>query len=164
MHPPDGPAWLVWLESTALAAAMRQWLWLYPAVEIVHILGLAVLVGAAVLFDLRLLGFSRSISVRALAGHLLPWARMSLLVIVPSGILMFMAHATEMADNPAFRVKLLLLAAAGINATVFHTRTLGTVSRWDAGVAAPAAAKIAAVLSLGLWAGVIACGRLLAYL
>jgi hypothetical protein len=55
MHPPSGPAWLVWLETTQLAVAMRQWLWLYPIVEIVHILGFVLLVGAAFMFDLRLL-------------------------------------------------------------------------------------------------------------
>ena len=59
MHPPTGPAWLVLLETTGLAVAMRQWLWLYPIVEILHIIGLAVFVGAAALFDLRLLGVSR---------------------------------------------------------------------------------------------------------
>jgi len=58
MHPPVGPAWLVWLETSALAMAMRQWTWLYPSVEIVHILGFVVLVGAAFMFDLRLLGVS----------------------------------------------------------------------------------------------------------
>ncbi|HEU4343933.1 MAG TPA: DUF6644 family protein, partial [Candidatus Binatia bacterium] len=104
MHPPTGPAWLVWLETTGFAAAMREWLWLYPIIEILHIVGLAVLVGSAALFDLRLLGVSRSIRVTALAAHLLPWARRSLLVIVPSGLMMFTAHATEMASNPAFQL------------------------------------------------------------
>ena len=164
MHAPAGPAWLVWLESTSLAEAMRQSLWLYPIVEIVHILGLAVLVGAAALFDFKLLGFSPSLPVQALARHVLPWAKLSLLVIIPSGLLMFIAHATEMANNPAFQLKLLLLAAAGLNALVFHTRIFRTVAAWDSGVPVPQAAKIHALFSLILWAGVITCGRLLAYL
>ena len=154
MHPPSGPAWLVWLETTGLAVAMRQWLWLYPIVEILHIIGLAVLVGAAVLFDFRLLG----------AGHLLPWARASLLFIVPSGLMMFSAHATEMASNPAFQLKLVLLAAAALNAAAFHLGTFRTVMAWDREAPAPSAAKISALLSLLLWSGVITCGRLLAYL
>src|SRR5688500_17788855 len=106
MHPPTGPAWLVWLETTSIAAAMREWLWLYPIVEIFHIIGLALLVGAAVLFDLRLLGLSSTIPVSSLAAHLLPWARRSFLLIAPSGMMMFIAHATEMASNPAFQLKL----------------------------------------------------------
>ena len=164
MHQSVGPVWLVWLETSAVAVAMRQWLWLYPLVEIVHIVGFIVLVGAAVMFDLRLLGLSRHLPVRGLACHLLPWARASLLLVIPSGLLMFIAHATEMAANPAFRVKLACIAAAGLNAGLFHRGVLRSVSRWDTEAVAPATAKITAVVSLTLWISVIACGRLLAYL
>ena len=164
MHPPTGPAWLVWLETTQLAMAMREWLWLYPIIEILHIIGLAVLVGAAALFDFRLLGMARGIPVTSLAGYLLPCARASLLLIIPSGLMMFSAHATEMAENPAFQLKLMLLAAAGLNAAAFHWGIFRTVAAWNQNTAAPARAKIAAILSLTLWSGVITCGRLLAYL
>jgi hypothetical protein len=163
MHEAVGPAWLVWLEGSAVAVAMRQWLWLYPIVEIVHIFGFVILVGAAAMFDLRLLGLSRQLPVTDMAGHLLRWARFSVVVVVPSGVLMFMAHATEMAANPVFRLKLLLIAAAVLNAARFHRRVFKSVMNWNQNVAIPATAKGAAVLSLVLWAGVIACGRLLAY-
>jgi hypothetical protein len=164
MHEAIGPAWLVWLEGSAVAIAMRQWLWLYPIVEIVHIVGFVILVGAAVMFDLRLLGFSRQLPVADLAQHLLRWARLSLLLIVPAGVLMFMAHATEMAENPAFRLKLLLIVVAGLNAAGFHRGPFQSVRNWNQNVAIPVTAKAAAVLSLFLWVGVIACGRMLAYL
>jgi hypothetical protein len=164
MHEAIGPAWLVWLEGSAVAIAMRQWLWLYPIVEIVHIVGFVILVGAAVMFDLRLLGFSRQLPVADLAQHLLRWARLSLLLIVPAGVLMFMAHATEMAENPAFRLKLLLIVVAGLNAAGFHRGPFQSVRNWNQNVAIPVTAKAAAVLSLVLWVGVIACGRMLAYL
>jgi hypothetical protein len=161
-HP--GPAWAVWLETTALAAAMREWLWLYPVVEIAHILGFTVLVGAAVSFDLRLLGLSRHLPVAALEHHLLPWARAALVLIVPSGVMMFMAHATEFVENPAFRLKLAFLVVAGLNAALFHRITFRSVSAWDRAIAAPGAARVSAVVSLVAWTGAIACGRLLAYL
>jgi hypothetical protein len=164
MHPPTGPAWLVWLETTVLAVAMRDWLWLYPIIEILHIIGFSVLVGAAILFDLRLLGISPSLPVTALSGHLLSWARRSLLLIVPTGLSMFTAHATEMAANPAFRLKLLLIGVAGLNALVFHLNVFRSVESWNVRAPAPPAARFSAVLSLLLWAGVITCGRLLAYL
>jgi hypothetical protein len=164
MHEPLGPAWLVWLETSALAVAMRQWLWLYPIVEIIHISGFVVLVGAAVMFDVRLLGVSCSLPVTAMARHLLPWARASLMLVLPSGLLMFTAHATEMAANPAFRLKLLCLVLAGLNASLFHRGVFRSVSGWDQGATAPVTARIAAVLSLLLWGSVITCGRLLAYL
>lgn len=164
MHPSGGAAWLVWLETTRVAVAMREWLWLYPAVEIVHILGFVLLVGAALLFDLRLLGLARHLPVSGMAGHLLRWARRSLLLVVPSGLLMFAAHATEMADNPAFQLKLLFLATAGLNAGLFHRVPFRSVGDWDTEVRSPILARGAAVVSLVSWTGAIACGRLLAYL
>jgi hypothetical protein len=100
-HEPLGAAWL-WLETTALAHAMRQWPWLYPVVEIVHIVGIALLVGAAAMFDLRLLGVSRGLPVAEMARHLLPWARLGLGVMVPTGFSMFAAHATELPRTPPF--------------------------------------------------------------
>lgn len=163
MHPPSGPAWAVWLETSGLAVAMRQWLWLYPTVEILHIVGFVLLVGAAFMFDLRLLGLSRTLPVSGMALHLLRWARLALLLVVPSGVLMFMAHATEMLENPAFRLKLLLIAAALLNAGIFHRWPFRAVGDWDTELAAPLPARLAGILSLLLWTGVISCGRLLAY-
>jgi hypothetical protein len=163
MHPAAGPPWAVWLEATALGAAMRQWLWLYPAVEIAHIVGFVALVGAAFMFDLRLLGLARAVPVSALAGHLLRWSRWGFAVVVPTGVLMFVAHATEMTSNPAFRLKLALIAAALVNAGLFHRWPFRAVDDWDTGRAAPVAARLAGALSMVLWSGVIACGRLLAY-
>jgi hypothetical protein len=163
-HTPTGAAWLVWLETTAIAEAMRKWLWLYPIVEIVHIVGFVVLVGAAVMFDLRLLGRSPSLRASVMARHHLPWARAALVLVVPSGFLMFMAHATEFAANPAFRLKLIFLAAAGLNALLFHRGIFRSVAAWDANTPLPGRARVAAVLSLTLWLGVISAGRLLAYL
>ena len=163
MHPPSGPAWAVWLETSGVAVAMRQWLWLYPTVEIAHILGFVVLVGSAVMFDLRLLGLSRGIPASELAAHLLPWARLALAVVAPTGFLMFIAHATEFAFNPAFQLKLLLIAAALLNAAIFHRWPFRAVGDWETEVPAPRAARLAGALSLLLWTGVISCGRLLAY-
>ena len=86
-----------------------------------------------------------------------------MLLIVPTGSLMFIAHANEFAENPAFRLKLLLLVLAALNAAIFHLRPFRQVAEWDRGTSAPLGARFAAALSLMLWTGVIACGRLLAY-
>jgi hypothetical protein len=161
--PPAGPSWLTWLEMTALGQAMRQWLWLYPIVEIVHITGFVMLVGAAAMFDLRLLGLSRRLPVAAMARHLLPWSRLGLAVVAPSGVMMFVAHATEMAASPVFRLKLLLIAAAGLNAAVFHRWSFKSVDAWNHNAVTPTPARVSAAVSLLLWTGVISCGRLLAY-
>jgi hypothetical protein len=152
------------IEGSPLAMAMRHELWLYPAVEIVHIAGFVILVGSIAMFDLRLLGLSRTLPVRQMARHLLPWTWGALLLIVPTGLLMFITHASDFLVNPAFQLKLLLILAAGVNAALFHAGVYRSVMQWDAGAAPPRAAKLHASASLGIWLGVIACGRLLAYL
>jgi hypothetical protein len=152
------------IEGLAIAKAMRENLWLYPAVEIVHIVGFVLLVGSVVMFDLRVLGLSKQVSVKALARHLLPWSVAALLLIVPSGLAMFSAHANDMLGNRAFQVKMALLLTAGINAAIFHTGPFQSVASWDTGVAAPAAARVSVALSIVTWISIIACGRLLAYL
>jgi hypothetical protein len=164
MHELVGPELLVWLESSEFAAAMRQWLWLYPIVEIVHITGIALLVGSIAMFDLRVLGISRSLPLDGLARHLLPWSLAGFVVIVLSGSMMFSAHATEFWSNPAFAAKMALIALAGLNVLWFHFGALRNVTRNNISGAAPAAARFAAGLSLVVWIGVICCGRLLAYL
>lgn len=152
------------IEGLAIAKAMREELWLYPAVEIVHIIGFSILVGSVVLFDLRVLGLSRQISVRALARHLLPWSVAALLIIVPTGLLMFSAHAGDFLNNRAFQLKMALLLTAGMNAAIFHTGPFQSAATWDTDATAPLGARLSVALSLVLWVSIISCGRLLAYL
>jgi hypothetical protein len=151
------------LENSGVAVMVRDSVWLYPAVETVHIIGFVVVVGAAAMFDLRLLGASRGLPISDTARHLLKWSLLGLLVVVPSGLLLFMTNATAFSVNPAFRLKLVLLAAAGVNAYVFHRWPFKTVTEWNRDVPAPTAAKISAIISLVLWTSVISCGRFIAY-
>jgi len=150
------------IESLAVAQAMREHEWLYPAVAIAHIVGFSILFGSVVMFDLRVLGLSRQISVRALARFLLPWSVASLLLIVPSGLLLFAAHADDFLESRAFAVKMALLLAAGMNAAMFLTGPYQSVKSWDTGASAPVLARLSVALSIVLWVGVIACGRVIA--
>lgn len=160
---PEAASWLIWLEQRAPAQAVRESMWGYPIIEAVHILGFVVLVGAAFMFDLRLLGLSRSLPVSGMARHLLRWSRVGAMAVVPTGLLLFMASATEMAASPVFRLKLVLIAAAALNAAVFHLTTFRSVEAWNSEAPTRPSARVAAVLSLVLWTGVITCGRLIAY-
>jgi len=146
------------LEASSLGQAMRQWLWLYPAVETVHILGIALLFGSIAVMDLRLLGVSRGIPVRVLARHVLPWSAAAFILIVPSGLAMFVAHATEFIASPVFALKICLILAAGANAGIFHAGAFRGAANWDVDVMPPVAARAAGAVSLALWLSVIACG------
>jgi hypothetical protein len=162
---PAGP--FAGIEASALGRAMREWLWLYPSVEIVHIAGIALLFGSIAVLDLRLLGLSRRISVRWLARHVLPVSAASFALIVPSGLAMFTAHASEFVQSGVFVLKMCLIMAAGLNAALFHALVYRTADVWDTeemrNLPPPPSARVSAALSLALWLGVIACGRLLAY-
>jgi hypothetical protein len=151
------------IEMSVLGVALRESLWLYPIVEVVHLTGIALLVGSIAMLDLRLLGLSNSLPVRRLASHILPWTAASFVLIVPSGLAMFVAHAGEFIANPVFALKICLILAAGVNAAVFHAGVYRGASDWDVNRTPPVAARLAAALSLLLWVSVIACGRLLAY-
>lgn len=151
------------IESSALGQAMRQSLWLYPAVETTHIVGLALLVGSIAVLDLRLLGLSRSLPVRRLAAHVLPWTIGSFVLILPSGLAMFVAHASDFISNNVFALKMCLILAAGTNAAAFHVAVFPGAAAWDVDATPPAAVRAMAALSLLLWISVIACGRMLAY-
>jgi hypothetical protein len=153
-----------WLATTPLSVAMREGAWLYPIVEIVHIAGFSVLVGSVVLFDLRVLGFARTLPVAALGNHLLRWALAAVLLVVPAGLLLFSAHPLELSKNPVFLIKLVLIALAGLNALAFHLLPYRSVAAWDRERPAPPLARAGAALSILLWLGVITCGRMLAYL
>ena len=155
------------LETSALGQALRDSDWLYPALQIAHLWGVALLFGSVAVLDLRLLGLGKRIPVKALAAHVMPWSAASFILIVPSGLAMFVADASELIDSPVFVVKMCLILAAGVNAAIFYTVTFPSVAVWDAEemrqLPPPPSARLAGALSLAIWAGVIACGRLLTY-
>jgi hypothetical protein len=150
-------------DALPFVIALQESAWLYATLEIAHTIGFVVLVGTVFAFDLRVLGLSRAIPVRALSRHLLPWSLAALVVIVPTGSLMFLANSAELIASRVFVLKMGLLLAAGINAVIFRTGPYQGVKQWDTGVPTPLAARASVALSLLIWAGVISCGRLLAY-
>lgn len=154
---------LSWLENTSWASGIRQSLWLYPALEIVHITGIVVLVGAAFMFDLRLLGASKSIPVTGLSRHLLPWSQRGLILIIPSGILLFITNSKTLGVDPTFWLKMTLLVIAALNVLVFHKLIFKPHIKPGNLPDVPFSAKISALVSIMVWVAIIASGRLLAY-
>ena len=154
---------LDWLESTFLAEHIRQSLWLYPALEIVHITGITILVGAAFMFDVRLLGFSKNLPVSALSLYLLPWSQRGLWLIIPSGVMLFITNAKTLGYDPTFWLKMLLIVIAAGNVLIFHRFIYVSANSDVTSGRVPVAAKFSALVSILVWIAVIACGRLLAY-
>ena len=152
----------VWkfLEHSMLGQAVSQSTWLFPAVETVHVIALALVVGSIAVLDLRLLDRSwRTRAVTELTLDVLPWTWASFATAVVTGFMMFSSAATKYAADIPFRIKMLLLLLAGVNMLVFHKFTYRGVAGWDHGVPTPRAAKAAGGLSLLFWIGVVTCGR-----
>lgn len=153
---------LLALEHSSLGRAMREELLLYPAVEVLHILGFVALFAGIAIFDLRLLGFGRTLSPVQLARISIPLAGYGLGLAIAMGLLLFSTEATHLAANPAFQLKLVLIVLGLLNVLLFHYGPWGKIAAWS--TEPPRTAKIAAGASLLFWTGVVICGRLIAYL
>jgi hypothetical protein len=151
---------LQWLESTSPAIAISESPWLFPGIESVHVLAIALVVGSITMVDLRLLDINlRERPVGELIAEVLPWTWTSFAVAVCSGALLFSSSATKYWGTVPFRAKMLLLVLAGINMLVFHATIHRSVDIWGRRPPTPRGAKISGGISLALWIGVVTLGR-----
>lgn len=129
--------------------------WLYPALEVVHIIGIALLLGSLVLVELRIWGLGAALPLQPLARLGLTLTLTGFAIAASSGLILFASQAADLLGNRAFIAKMLLLLTAGLNALTFH---------WRGGLAkADGWARAQSVVSLALWLAIIGCGRWIAY-
>lgn len=149
--------WLIALETSGMATALRNSVWLYPLVNTGHILGAALLVGGIVPLDLRLLGLWRNLPLAPLWRVLRTTSATGLVVAVVCGALLFSTRATEYAASPWFQAKMLVVLLAITNALWLAWRARRSGS-WKADVA-----RLPAAISLMAWTVAVCLGRLLGY-
>ncbi len=137
---------IVWLKTNPYA---------YPSLEILHIIGIALVFGTLWVVDMRILGMMRIFDVNQLARHIIPWTIAGFFLVAVTGLTMFVTRAGELINNPAFVIKICLIFIAGINAAALHARGAIDVNA--------RLTKVQAVLSILIWIAVIACGRWIAY-
>jgi hypothetical protein len=134
--------------------------WAFPTIESIHVFFLVLVVGSIAIVDLRLVGVaSRNRSVSQLTNDVLPITWVCFVGALITGSLLFTSKATEYIDNWPFRIKICLLALAGLNMLLFHFLTYRDVKRWDNEPITPVAARLAGGLSLLFWIGVVVFGR-----
>jgi hypothetical protein len=136
-------------------AFIAEHAWAYPALESVHVFGVALLVGNLLALELRVWGRAPELPVVPLARLSLSIAVAGFLCAAASGLLMFASQPADLLANRAFTIKMGLVACAGINAALFHARD--GLRKLDA------LARTQTALSLGLWIAVMICGRWIAY-
>jgi hypothetical protein len=136
--------------------------WAWPIMESLHFTGLCLLIGGVGTFDLRLLGLARSVPI-AVVHRLIPWGLAGFALNVVTGSMFVMTEPDQYIYNPSFHLKLLFMAIAGVNASLFYVTSFrhafGPGARFDA----PRHAKIIAAISLTAWMLVIICGRLITF-
>jgi hypothetical protein len=147
-----------WFDASAMGAWVRDSRWIFPAIEAVHIVALALLFGALLVLNLRLLGLSLTYKpVARLARELAPWIFVSLVIILSSGILLFASEAMKAYASVPFQVKMLFLFAA----IIFHYTLYRRATRSDQ---ADIWGKLSAIVSIVLWLGVGIGGRGIGFL
>lgn len=150
-----------WLRAATIQAAVTDNVWLWPGLEAVHFVGLAVLFGVVVVVNARLLGLMPGVSYAAVH-RLIPWAALALGVNVVSGMLFMIATPQQYADNISFHAKLVLLILAGAN--LLYLTESEEPFRVGPNQRVPAMAKTMAVSAILLWIGVMYFGRMLPFI
>lgn len=150
-----------WIENTPAGVAIRESPTIFEIVESVHTLGIVFVAGTIFLVDLRLLGLGLRLEpVRDVVQRLVPWTLWGFCVMAFTGTWLFAGEASRIYRSPGLRIKLVLLALAGLNALLFHLTVYRRVAEW---VGVPARARMAGWISLVLWTCIIAAGRSIAY-
>ncbi len=140
---------------TTWASPLRTHAWAYPALEVIHLFGIALVIGNLVLFELRVWGLGKALPINDLARLSLTLAVCGFTIAAMTGLTMFVAQAADLIGNRAFLLKMVLLFFAGTNAAIFHAR--GSLSKLDG------LAKLQTLLSMFIWIAVMALGRAIAY-
>jgi hypothetical protein len=152
------------LGESSWSTGLHESRYAYDFIESIHVWTLCLFFGLAVMFDLRLLGWTmRSVPVSEVARRLLPWTIVGFLIMAISGSLLFYAIPLRSYQSIFFRVKMFLLLLAGMNVWIFHSGSYRQVAAWDRDSVPPKAARVAGAVSLGLWVCIVLSGRMIAY-
>jgi hypothetical protein len=148
------------LDGTSIGLTVKTSVWIFPVLETLHFIGLAMLIGGIAALDLRVLGIAKRLPVAPLH-KLLPLVFVGFGINLVTGVLFFLSDPLGYGVNPSFQMKMVFILLAGLNALWFELKLAPHVDEWGAGVDASTHAKVVCGLSLFLWAGIITAGRLL---
>jgi hypothetical protein len=150
------------IEGGAINTWVLSTYWLWPLLEIIHFIGLSLLLGAMVIVDLRLAGYLRQIDINSVH-RLLPWAAIGFVLNLVSGFLFFFGDPGRYSINIGFQVKMVLVLIAGLNVLIFAWKINPVIRNWDPHGDTTGLAKSIAWVSLAAWTGVLLLGRLIPY-
>ncbi|WP_373355511.1 DUF6644 family protein [Pseudoroseicyclus sp. CXY001] len=153
-----------WLENSGVGFWMRDSVYALPVINALHIVSVVTLFGSLITVDLRLIGVLAPTRTFTRVSHeLLRFTWIGFAGALISGLLMVTANASEFYVNKLFWFKMATIVLAGINMMFFELRTMKTVANWDTARPPPGRARVAGLISIALWTGVIFLGRWIGY-
>jgi hypothetical protein len=153
-----------YIDATSSSTALRESYYVFPIIEGTHVISLALSVGLVIWFDLRLAGWIlRDQPVSAVFRPLRPFMLAGFGLSFATGGLLFWSLALRCYGSPFFWAKMIMLILAGVNIAIYHFTIDRRQTEWDEAPSPPLQARMAGLISLALWVGIIAAGRLMAY-
>jgi hypothetical protein len=160
----DVPAIIHWMQNSDIGTGIRESIWAFPIIETTHVLALAISVGLLLWFDLRLMGWGmKHQPISQVHKQVMPFAFIGFIIMFITGVLLFWSEPEKCYLSWFFRVKLIFLILAGLNAGVFELATKKTIEEWDKYPIPPTKARVAGLVSIISWTAVIVAGRATAY-
>ena len=157
-------SWAQWLSETSWSLYLQKQAWIIVVSQSIHIVCVAVVFGSSMMISLRLLGLGSSgRKVSELVATLVPWIYRALIVLLLTGIEQTIAEPFRQFMAAAFRWKMLLVVITVVLTMYFARAVQARAAAWDDAQARPVGAKIFAVTWLGLWLGIVWCGRFIGY-
>jgi hypothetical protein len=158
--PHEVKALLKVVESSTVGLALKESTWLFPTIETLHVMALAMTFGSIAMVDLRLFGLAwRDRGIKELSAEILPWTWISFVVTAITGALLFSSAAVKFSAMLQFQGKMALIVLAGLNMLYFQFVTFRRVDRWNTVIPPPPSVRVAGLLSLSFWLAVITLGR-----
>lgn len=156
-------SFITWVEASPFSTGLRESVYMWAIVDGVHVIGLCIFLGLLLFWELRLFNIGvRSASVSETWDRLAPIILVGFIVMTISGVLLFVSEPVRFWGNIFFRIKLVALVLAGLNALAFHYGIGKRLVNWDT-KPLPGSAHVIGVLSVTLWILIVFCGRLIAY-
>jgi hypothetical protein len=152
-----------WLAGTAMSLTIQQALWLIPLLQTIHILAIAMVISSVAMVDLRILGIARSQTMAQTAHRFVPWLWSGLVLLALTGAILIIGEPKRSLPNPAFQIKMLLLALAIVVTLAFQASLRRNSSIWD-DASRRTATSVLALSAFALWCAIAVAGRWIAYI
>ena len=154
----------VWVDGFQWSTMLHESYYMYNWIESTHVLALMVSLGMLFLIDLRMLGFALPGVPATRVAERLAWPMaIGFTVMFATGLLLYFAIPVRTSQSLWFRIKVVLLVVAAVNAWLFHRRMKEAEGDWDTQPRAPLRLRVGAATSILVWILIVICGRLIAY-